>query len=162
MQCLTHLYLDSPRSDFSLLIHKFFQFCFVLWYVFRNNPVGIIYSGTITLSFCSEYINFLNFVGRDPSLPSQGRHLKESLQDVDVDREAELLEDLVIQGLVILSKLQDPTRYRKTDFPLRIFWSTANFLNRRSQKHCCGSELRPRFVWSVCFGPPVSGSVSQR
>jgi hypothetical protein len=92
--------------------------------VFINNPVGIIYSGTITFSFCSVYINFLNFVGRDPSLPSQGRRLKESLQyvdrdgDVDVDRDvdvdggAELLEDLVIQRLVILSKLQDPTRYR--------------------------------------------------
>ena len=84
--------------------------------MFINNPVGIIYSGTITFFFCSVYINFLNVVGRDPSLPSQGRHLKESLQDVDgdldVDREAELLEDLVIQGLVILSKLQDPSRYR--------------------------------------------------
>jgi hypothetical protein len=32
--------------------------------------------------------------------------------DVDADGEAELLEDLVIQRLVILSKLQDPTRYR--------------------------------------------------
>ncbi len=29
-QCLTRLDLDSPRSDFSLLIRKFFQFCFVL------------------------------------------------------------------------------------------------------------------------------------
>jgi hypothetical protein len=82
--------------------------------VFINNPVGIIYFGTITFSFCSVYINFLNFVGRDPSLPSQGRCLKEGLQDVDGDGdvEAELLEDLVIQRLVILSKLQDPTRYR--------------------------------------------------
>jgi hypothetical protein len=32
--------------------------------------------------------------------------------DGDVDVEAELLEDLVIQRLVFLSKLQDPTRYR--------------------------------------------------
>jgi hypothetical protein len=76
--------------------------------VFINNPIGVIYSGTITFSFCSVYINFLNFIGRDPSLPSQGRHLKESLQDVDRDRdvdvdgdmdvdgEAKLLEDLVI------------------------------------------------------------------
>ncbi len=30
LQCLTRLDLDSPRSDFSVLIHKFFQFCFVL------------------------------------------------------------------------------------------------------------------------------------
>ncbi len=77
--------------------------------MFINNPVNIIYSRTITFSFCSVYINFLNFVGRDPSLPSQGRHLNESLQDMDgdldVDGEAELLEDLVIQRLVILSKL---------------------------------------------------------
>ncbi len=79
--------------------------------MFINNLVDIIYSRTITFSFRSVYINFLDFVGRDPSLPSQGRHLNESLQDMDgdwdldVDGEAELLEDLVIQRLVILSKL---------------------------------------------------------
>ncbi len=88
--------------------------------MFINNPVGIIYSATITFSFCSVYINF---VGRDPSLPSQGRRLKESLQDVDgdgdvdTDREAELLEDLVIQRMVILSKLATG----KTDSPLSVF-----------------------------------------
>jgi hypothetical protein len=30
LKCLTRLDPDSPRSDFSLLIRKVFQFCFVL------------------------------------------------------------------------------------------------------------------------------------
>jgi len=138
--------------------------------VFINNPVNIIYSRTITFSFCSVYINFLNFVGRDPSLPSQGRHLNESLQDMDgdldVDGEAELLEDLVIQRLVILSKLPVGSySLQVKQIPHYEFFDLLQtFLMDGLRSSVAdpdpNSDLDPSdpFV----FGPPVSGSVSQR